>query len=47
MVTTPQEPLPEPDVVPSGDPDVNPVEPGKTPEPPMPETEPAGGLGAS
>ncbi len=42
MTTTPQEPTHAPEVVPSGDPDVNPIDPGQAPEPPMPETEPAG-----
>jgi hypothetical protein len=35
MTTTPQEPLPEPEVVPSGDP-----APIETPEPEQPDTEP-------
>ncbi|MFC0222631.1 hypothetical protein [Nocardioides zeicaulis] len=39
MTTTPQEPLPAPDVVPSGDPATNPIAPGEVPDPP--ETQPA------
>lgn len=37
MVTTPQEPLPAPDVVPSGDPDPIPVAPGEVPDPAEPD----------
>jgi len=36
MTTTPQEPLPEPEIVPSGDP--RPIE---TPDPPAPQEDPA------
>jgi hypothetical protein len=40
MTTTPQEPLPEPEIVPSGDP--APVDPGEDPGvDPSPDTEPA------
>jgi hypothetical protein len=40
MTTTPQEPLPDPDVVPSGDP--TPLDPGEDPGvDPAPDTEPA------
>lgn len=42
MTTTPSEPETEPTVVPSGDPDVNPIDPGEVPDSPIPETEPQG-----
>jgi hypothetical protein len=41
MTTTPNEPETNPDVIPSGDPDLNPINPGEVPDPPMPGTEPA------
>ena len=40
MTTTPNEPLTEPEVVPSGDPDINPIEPGEVPDSPLPEGQP-------
>ena len=42
MTTTPLEPLTDPEIVPSGDPDVNPIDPGEAPDPPMPQTQPDG-----
>lgn len=42
MTTTPMEPDPHPEVVPSGDPSVNPIDPGTAPDSPIPETQPAG-----
>ena len=42
MTTTPMEPDPHPEVVPSGDPIVNPIDPGEAPGSPIPETQPAG-----
>jgi hypothetical protein len=41
MTTTPMEPSTDPEVVPSGDPDVNPIDPGQEPGAPVPETDPA------
>ena len=40
MTTTPMEPASDPEIVPSGDPSVNPVSPGEDPGGPIPETEP-------
>ena len=40
MTTTPMEPASDPEIVPSGDPAVNPVSPGEDPGGPVPETEP-------
>ena len=40
MTTTPMEPAPDPDIVPSGDPSVNPVSPDVEPDGPIPETDP-------
>ncbi|WP_322920542.1 hypothetical protein [Nocardioides renjunii] len=42
MTTTPNEPSTEPTIVPSGDPDVNPIDPGEVPDSPIPETRPDG-----
>ncbi|WP_282593971.1 hypothetical protein [Nocardioides xinjiangensis] len=42
MTTTPSEPEVEPTVVPSGDPDVSPIDPGQVPDSPIPETQPDG-----
>jgi hypothetical protein len=40
MTTTPMEPESDPQVVPSGDPAVSPIDPGQEPGAPVPETEP-------
>jgi len=40
MTTTPFEPTTDPEIVPSGDPEVNPIDPGQAPDSPMPETQP-------
>ncbi|WP_263575410.1 hypothetical protein [Nocardioides ganghwensis] len=40
MTTTPMEPESDPQIVPSGDPSVNPIDPGQEPDAPVPETEP-------
>ena len=40
MTTTPMEPESDPQVVPSGDPAVNPMRPGEAPEPPEPQADP-------
>lgn len=40
MTTTPMEPESDPQVVPSGDPAVNPVAPGEDPGAPIPEADP-------
>ena len=40
MTTTPIEPESDPQVVPSGDPSINPVAPGEDPGAPVPETFP-------
>ena len=42
MTTTPMEPGADPEIVPSGDPEINPIDPGRVPDPPMPQTQPAG-----
>lgn len=42
MTTTPFEPNPDPEIVPSGDPEVNPIAPGEIPEPSIPDTQPDG-----
>ena len=42
MTTTPLEPDPNPEIVPSGDPGVAPIDPGQTPDSPIPETQPDG-----
>ncbi len=42
MTTTPFEPNPDPEIVPSGDPQVSPIDPGEAPGSPMPETQPDG-----
>jgi len=41
MTTTPLEPDANPEIVPSGDPDLSPIDPGQAPDSPIPETEPA------
>lgn len=43
MTTTPIEPESDPQVVPSGDPSVNPISPDQEPDAPVPETEPTSG----
>jgi hypothetical protein len=40
MTTTPIEPESDPQVVPSGDPGLDPVDPGAVPDAPVPEAEP-------
>ena len=40
MTTTPVEPESDPDIVPSGDPGIDPIDPGAVPDPPIPETRP-------
>ena len=40
MTTTPMEPESDPQIVPSGDPQVNPIDPGPAPEAPEPQTDP-------
>jgi hypothetical protein len=40
MTTTPVEPESDPQVVPSGDPSVDPIDPGQVPDSPIPETSP-------
>ena len=40
MTTTPMEPAADPEIVPSGDPELNPIAPGEVPDSPMPETQP-------
>jgi hypothetical protein len=40
MTTTPMEPDSDPQIVPSGDPNVNPIDPGAVPDSPIPETDP-------
>ena len=40
MTTTPFEPGTDPEIVPSGDPSVNPVAPGEDPGGPVPEPQP-------
>ena len=42
MTTTPVEPESDPDIVPSGDPSINPIDPGEVPDSPISETQPAG-----
>ena len=42
MTTTPVEPESDPDIVPSGDPSINPIDPGEVPGSPIPETQPDG-----
>ena len=42
MTTTPLEPEPDPEIVPAGDPAIDPITPGEEPGSPIPETEPAG-----
>jgi hypothetical protein len=42
MTTTPFEPAADPEIVPSGDPALNPIDPGQAPDSPMPETQPDG-----
>lgn len=42
MTTTPVEPESDPDIVPSGDPSINPIDPGAVPDSPLPETQPDG-----
>ncbi|WP_277986095.1 hypothetical protein [Nocardioides zhouii] len=42
MTTTPFEPNPDPEIVPSGDPQVNPIDPGVIPDPGLPDTQPDG-----
>ena len=43
MTTTPMEPESDPQIVPSGDPGLDPIDPGEVPEAPVPEAEPDGG----
>jgi len=40
MTTTPMEPESDPQIVPSGDPNVNPIDPGEVPDAPIPEADP-------
>ena len=40
MTTTPFEPDADPEIVPSGDPALNPIDPGQVPGSPIPETQP-------
>ena len=40
MTTTPMEPESDPQIVPSGDPSVNPISPDQEPASPIPETDP-------
>ena len=42
MTTTPVEPDPDPEIVPSGDPGLDPIDPGGVPDSPIPETRPDG-----
>jgi hypothetical protein len=42
MTTTPVEPESDPDIVPSGDPGIDPIDPGVVPDSPIPETQPDG-----
>lgn len=44
MTTTPMEPDPNPEIVPSGDPVIEPIDPGQAPDSPMPETSPTASL---
>lgn len=44
MTTTPMEPDTNPEIVPSGDPVIEPIDPGQAPDSPMPETSPTAGL---
>jgi hypothetical protein len=43
MTTTPIEPESDPQIVPSGDPGLDPIDPGQVPDAPVPEAEPDGG----
>ena len=43
MTTTPLEPDSDPQVVPSGEPGLDPIDPGAVPDAPVPEAEPDGG----
>lgn len=43
MTTTPVEPESDPEVVPSGDPGADPIQPEEVPDSPIPETETAPG----
>ena len=42
MTTTPIEPESDPQVVPSGDPGLDPIDPGQVPDAPVPEADPDG-----
>lgn len=42
MTSTPMEPETEPEVVPSGDPGMDPVNPSEEPSAPVPEADPTG-----
>jgi len=42
MTTTPVEPDQDPEIVPSGDPALDPIDPGQVPDSPIPETRPDG-----
>jgi hypothetical protein len=44
MTTTPVEPDPDPEIVPSGDPAIDPIDPGEVPGSPVPETQPTSGV---
>ena len=44
MTTTPVEPDSDPEIVPSGDPGLDPIDPGEVPDSPVPETQPASDL---
>lgn len=46
MTTTPVEPDSDPEIVPSGDPGADPIEPEEIPDSPIPETSPQGGTGS-
>ena len=43
MTTTPFEPESDPQIVPSGEPGLDPIDPGEAPGAPVPEAEPDGG----
>lgn len=44
MTTTPMEPDTQPEIVPSGDPGLDPTDPGQAPDAPIPETSPSADL---
>lgn len=44
MTTTPMEPDPHPEIIPSGDPGLDPIDPGQAPDSPIPETSPSADL---